>query len=97
MMRRPPRSTRTDTLLPSTTLCRSERHPVLRRCLDAFLLELRQAVRDCMGPVRQPTVVGDLDVQARARVQLENERALFLIEHHVDTEARKSTRLTSSH
>src|SRR3546814_2565031 len=27
MIRRPPRSTRTDTLLPYTTLCRSERKP----------------------------------------------------------------------
>src|SRR3546814_13490113 len=61
-----------------------ELHPLLRRFLDAFLLEFRQAVLDGMGPVRQPTVVGNLDVQARARVQLENERALFLIEHHVD-------------
>src|SRR3546814_13776483 len=27
MLRRPPRSTRTDTLFPYTTLCRSRRHP----------------------------------------------------------------------
>src|SRR3546814_1970348 len=32
MIRRPPRSTRTDTLFPSTTLFRSARHPI--RALD---------------------------------------------------------------
>src|SRR3546814_5740771 len=35
MIRRPPRSTRTDTLFPYTTLCRSERNAVQRGHVDA--------------------------------------------------------------
>src|SRR3546814_20165167 len=35
MIRRPPRSTRTDTLFPYTTLCRSERNAVQRVHVDA--------------------------------------------------------------
>src|SRR3546814_19059865 len=33
MIRRPPKSTRTDTLFPYTTLFRSVRYPFLQRCL----------------------------------------------------------------
>src|SRR3546814_14824898 len=51
MIRRPPRSTRTDTLLPYTTLCRSRRSRRSRRQHQAF----RRA-----GLRRQRSLVGGL-------------------------------------
>src|SRR3546814_15976999 len=53
MIRRPPRSTRTDTLFPYTTLFRSRRHPHLRRLLllPALPPGRREAGRvDLTGP-----------------------------------------------
>src|SRR3546814_10992446 len=51
MLRRPPRSTRTDTLFPYTTLFRSVQHH-RRRLVDIPILQLAEiAVRD--GAVRQ--------------------------------------------
>src|SRR3546814_7695686 len=63
MIRRPPRSTRTDTLFPYTTLCRSgpqhegrnaseDRHRRLAHCCDL----LRHAFAGC--PARRDRVVG---------------------------------------
>ena len=49
-------------------LRRTSRVP--RRFLDALCLELFQTVLHGMGAVGQPAVVGDLDVQARACIQL---------------------------
>src|SRR3546814_4263794 len=49
MIRRPPRSTRTDTLFPYTTLCRSwGDYPRTLRCFDGCLH------RSCLGRRRRP-------------------------------------------
>src|SRR3546814_11395700 len=43
MLRRPPRSTRTDTLFPYTTLCRSQRRTTLQLLMDATSAVLNRA------------------------------------------------------
>src|SRR3546814_15338810 len=53
MIRRPPRSTRTDTLFPYTTLFRSARPscvPQVRDCARACGLHRPHAARRCIGP-----------------------------------------------
>src|SRR3546814_8490285 len=55
MIRRPPRSTRTDTLFPYTTLFRSERHFIMMRympteTLTSALLPSTQAVLAALKP-----------------------------------------------
>src|SRR3546814_20837034 len=67
LIRRPPRSTRTDTLFPYTTLFRSL-HPVRRQALDERVqVALEHALRGLRGHVaallqgRAPAVVLHLD------------------------------------
>src|SRR3546814_19642657 len=50
MIRRPPRSTRTDTLFPYTTLFRSAERYLRSRAIDPTGLELRFAPRCIVGP-----------------------------------------------
>src|SRR3546814_5416160 len=50
MIRRPPRSTRTDTLFPYTTLFRSHTHPK-RRCCHDYVNALRCPVFDNLVPL----------------------------------------------
>src|SRR3546814_1615012 len=70
MIRRPPRSTRTDTLFPYTTLFRSvEQHPE-RRILDRPALHLLDLIVDH----RQPAAVAD-DQQRHALLILEADLA----------------------
>src|SRR3546814_2578940 len=52
MIRRPPRSTRTDTLFPYTTLFRSYRHPFAR--MDARAGHLLFRREHAVEPLRQP-------------------------------------------
>src|SRR3546814_5390077 len=68
MIRRPPRSTRTDTLFPYTTLFRS-----LAPGLDALIgLRLLQALGGCAGVVIARAMVRDLFApQEAARVRSE--------------------------
>src|SRR3546814_17672504 len=58
MIRRPPRSTRTDTLFPYTTLFRS--HPLLRRCAQAVDSSARPlaCVPDPARPARHQPHLG---------------------------------------
>src|SRR3546814_13857229 len=87
MIRRPPRSTRTDTLFPYTTLFRSDdgRHPVVRADLQEFGLELvAGADVDRVDLVRQPHLFqhdGDLKaIRRRPHVQIDHgERLLFSV------------------
>src|SRR3546814_13435035 len=86
MIRRPPRSTRTDTLFPYTTLFRSLR--------AAAYTGLRQPT---LNELYRPFVVFPVVTQANAN--LENER-LEGFEAGIElapAEDRKSTRLNSSH
>src|SRR3546814_6458757 len=78
MIRRPPRSTRTDTLFPYTTLFRSDdgRHPVVRADLQEFGLELvAGADVDRVDLVRQPHLFqhdGDLKaIRRRPHVEID--------------------------
>src|SRR3546814_17918315 len=48
MIRRPPRSTRTDTLFPYTTLFRSEEHTMTTVTTDAPITPLRQRMQHDM-------------------------------------------------
>src|SRR3546814_18566496 len=74
MLRRPPRSTRTDTLFPYTTLCRSDRHrdaagPDQREaggCRCARVLRLLAAV--AVHGSDQPAVRGDAQDRKSTRL-----------------------------
>src|SRR3546814_7356790 len=107
MIRRPPRSTRTDTLFPYTTLFRSvEQHPE-RRILDRPALHLLDLIVDH----RQPAAVADdqqrhalLILEADLAGALQRQRARKPLAVAVDLDEigdhrgdRKSTRLNSSH
>src|SRR3546814_11514322 len=54
MIRRPPRSTRTDTLFPYTTLCRST-------VFSGVTRDMRIANEEIFGPVATIMAYGDLD------------------------------------
>src|SRR3546814_16479331 len=82
MIRRPPRSTRTDTLFPYTTLFRSERDAAAVR-IDALVGKTAQFRRDAGLVAQKIFVLHRLDVEQHLRR-----------ERLVD---RKSTRLNSSH
>src|SRR3546814_19519705 len=68
MLRRPPRSTRTDTLCPDTTLFRSQHRAQPRRPLPARLLRLRPGDGDCNRGGRQDPVPGCLHRQRRPQL-----------------------------
>src|SRR3546814_4261693 len=102
MIRRPPRSTRTDTLFPYTTLFRSCAGVVPRRCIFPEKVWTRAAGRLVDGrasrgslkissehsPGAQPDILG-------RSFQLPFQRAKYLPD--LFNPDRKSTRLNSSH
>src|SRR3546814_11630418 len=98
MIRRPPSSTRTDTLFPYTTPFRSGQHfASLERhqLADAFGYRLWRTPQAHLARVEWQTV--------ETRTELGGEcfqpgQRRFLLEHHgVAFQDRKSTRLNSSH
>src|SRR3546814_8593772 len=101
MRRRPPRSTRTDTLFPYTTLFRSVDPGVQQR------LGARQAVRpDAGGGSRAQAallVLGGMRIGLRLLHVLHGDEAdadIVVVDHQQLLDAvldRKSTRLNSSH
>src|SRR3546814_18494133 len=113
MIRRPPRSTRTDTLLPYTTLFRSICNPVVRtdggpsgvrrRGIDA------RKVWEDVNKAKKPSVPALSGEQSLNRYLAEIKKFPVLtaeqeymlakrFQEHQDPEAdRKSTRLNSSH
>src|SRR3546814_14221055 len=94
MIRRPPRSTRTDTLFPYTTLFRSDDHADVDR--DVEDLERHRAA-DIVGLVELADLARDIALEQPdpddQREQREEEAAF---ERHQEID-RKSTRLNSSH
>src|SRR3546814_2499486 len=107
MIRRPPRSTRTDTLFPYTTLFRSVAYQAPRRAkaldgLEGWLAERFRRHRGNADVVRQ-----DLEREHGIVVSLRTvERAVAPLRRELRAEARatvrfetdrKSTRLNSSH
>src|SRR3546814_19765605 len=88
MIRRPPRSTRTDTLVPYTPLCRSTLQPVQANgSLDP---------RSSGGSQRPGGLVCFCKVELH-RPTLVRKQSLRFEDHDGDEEDRKSTRLNSSH
>src|SRR5690606_38885256 len=63
---------------------------------DAFRLQLIQTGFNCMCPVGHAAVIGDLDVQACAGVELENQRNLVHIQHHVDADVTQAPQLVAA-
>src|SRR3546814_8495169 len=113
MIRRPPRSTRTDTLFPYTTLFRSALHILIDR-----KLVLHRAGRDLIDIVAEPALEGGQlqrcvfalmpDEQLRAPAPLALQRRIADLERLCSgmrpvgeqlhgRRDRKSTRLNSSH
>src|SRR3546814_986213 len=99
MRRRPPRSTRTDTLFPYTTLFRSPR--VLEHMVDTVLsfegershqYRILRAIKNRFGGTDE---IGVFSMESEGLEEVANPSALFLT--HRDEKDRKSTRLNSSH
>src|SRR3546814_6465670 len=67
MIRRPPRSTRTDTLCPSTTLCRSRDLPGLHRRSRAGPLAARSGAAARLGDGRNSRFLRSLSVPVLCR------------------------------
>src|SRR3546814_4218737 len=60
MIRRPPRSTRTDTLFPYTTLFRSRGDAPAQPCLDALVQDARRCAGESAQVEAHPAPGGDL-------------------------------------
>src|SRR3546814_8036258 len=113
MIRRPPRSTRTDTLFPYTTLFRSGGGLVFHRRRRLLDLDVRERVRAALLADQQRIALGviaramrrtlDLDQAAVAVLAatgadaLGNDGALGVADQMDHLGDRKSTRLNSSH
>src|SRR3546814_15270365 len=97
MIRRPPRSTRTDTLFPYPTLFRSQR--AMQQHQRAFLVDVwRRAGIGMQGAVRQALgilagLLLEVGLAALAPEQRQGEATL----NQNGPRDRKSTRLNSSH
>src|SRR3546814_12699693 len=97
MIRRPPRSTRTDTLFPYTTLFRSIVHEICTELNVHTRIEEEIFYPALRGKIEED----DLD---EAYVEHDSAKALILEleqaqpdEEYYDAKDRKSTRLNSSH
>src|SRR3546814_2067520 len=104
MIRRPPRSTRTDTLFPYTTLFRSERgEPAGQVAADHVAVAAvggpaRDELREDRGAARKAALQRILAVeQAEIIFAPLAHDDLFAVRRGVGIEDRKSTRLNSSH
>src|SRR3546814_9781029 len=105
MIRRPPRSTRTDTLFPYTTLFRSDLRlaileakraiagdpPVPDAVVDFLARSIRSNVRELEGAFNKLIAYGQLTGRS---IDLEFAQAMLADAVRAD---RKSTRLNSSH
>src|SRR3546814_12848812 len=94
MMRRPPVSTRTDTLFPYTTLFRSLHETVLRR-VEAFVADLGMNRVAHGAPAFQRRMQAELF--GRTHRAVEGDPGHHLGMGEMPATDRKSTRLNSSH
>src|SRR3546814_12793381 len=85
MIRRPPRSTRTDTLFPYTTLFRSHQLYIreARRMIGEFVTTENELLK--RSPVPEPVGMGSYNIDSHN------------VQRYIKPEDRKSTRLNSSH
>src|SRR3546814_12024424 len=93
MTRQPPRSKRTDTLFPDTTLCRSHEVAAVTAEVDLDVAVVRRILDRILQEVRQDGVQGGLG-------QPVDGSADAVVQDHLLARAqgdRKSTRLNSSH
>src|SRR3546814_2025162 len=100
MIRRPPRSTRTDTLFPYTTLFRSVHHVMVvleQRPVEAGAGAAGKRLRRCV----EQYAIGDAaifpDAVERARILQADRLPRLDRQMLLDRGDRKSTRLNSSH
>src|SRR3546814_19806708 len=98
MIRRPPRSTRTDTLFPYTTLFRSSGHhaTLLRGTVETLLPRHEVYITDWIDARMVPLSAGSFDLADYIDCVIDFLRILGP-ETHVIAVDRKSTRLNSSH
>src|SRR3546814_17641466 len=101
MIRRPPRSTRTDTLFPYTTLCRSENQAARRLTKDEAEV-LRNQLDDILANADDGVLTGQKyqAVRTALRKAEGNDKlgmAVRELRQTLDDIDRKSTRLNSSH
>src|SRR3546814_12357709 len=102
MIRRPPESTRTDTLFPYTTLFRSCDIILQLRALRILRRLRRRKLRDALGALALEVVVAARIERHLAALQMEDmvddivEQVAFVADHD-ELPDRKSTRLNSSH
>src|SRR3546814_10528824 len=109
MIRRPPRSTRTDTLLPYTTLFRSATDYVAKAIVDAAdqVLVSTGAATVSKVQLSASTILGRGSVGAAAALTMAELKTLLAlvkgdvglgnVDNTSDAKDRKSTRLNSSH
>ena len=71
-------------------------HALFRAFLHLLLGQFGDTRFHGMGAMGQAAVVGDLDVQAGAGVEFENQRALVYVQHHVDTDIAQATQLVAT-
>src|SRR3546814_11529359 len=108
MIRQPPRSTRTDTLFPYSTLCRSGADAVARRhgaCIGNIAADAAVAAenrarrnRDIAAEHRRRTAIAGRRASDDQRAAVDDgvaDEAAAAVAH--DQGDRKSTRLNSSH
>src|SRR3546814_4591024 len=101
MIRRPPRSTRTDTLFPYTTLFRSTNLDIYSWLVDSRMMPVN-LTEDNQATDTLPTPSPDgkwLAYVAMARPGYEADRLVLMLRNLESgaTKDRKSTRLNSSH
>src|SRR3546814_939148 len=104
MIRRPPRSTRTDTLVPYPPLCRSRRARAVGDDLDILEITVRQIAgidnpgrSDDSGAVLVVMEHGDVHSLAQRLRDHEAFGRLDILQIDAAEADRKSTRLNSSH
>src|SRR3546814_12044783 len=98
MIRRPPRSTRTDTLCPYTTLFRSPEHDMTRTGPDGFKVKGVSSLYNKDGVLAVQWVKSTADGDRQYQMMLEAVAALSDEIPRVSLmRDRKSTRLNSSH
>src|SRR3546814_13017829 len=95
MIRRPPRSTRTDTLFPYTTLFRSELRLLQPQPRKTRLVELQ--LESHVGARTREARVFEIAVVETGEIIAENDVGVFHRRHRHRRADRKSTRLNSSH